>query len=183
MLLLPLFSITLVGSVMGQDAAQKKIRLIKYPIASAPDAVGEVETNEDQKVLDDFYQSKVLEDEYQAAVTNNPDIWNRLIADRMVDSDERFGIAKVLTKTQFVNNFRTGEHHHTTLQHDHVRLIAFGDTVVLVGRSYSVLHYGGKLSKGPRLATEAWIKLDGRWQMVVHTISDLEDGLESREKP
>src|SRR4029077_8305566 len=77
-LLLTFLGIVFVGSVGAQDATRKKIRIVKYPITAAPDAVGEVRTNEDQKILDDFYKSKVLDDEYQAAVTNDPDIWSRL---------------------------------------------------------------------------------------------------------
>lgn len=182
-LLLPFLVVAVVGTVKGQSATQKKVTLIKYPVPSAKDAVGEVQTEEARKVLDDFYQSKALFDEYQAATTNDPNIWIRLTAERFVDNDERVGTGEMLTKAQWVDNWRSGEHHHSTLQHDHVRLIAFGDTVIVTGRSYSVLTHAGKPFKGPRLLTEAWIKLDGHWQMVVHTMSDLEEGLESREKP
>jgi len=171
------------SSINGQVAAQRKVKVLKFPVPGSQDAVGEFQTKAEQQILEDFYQSKVLADEYLAATTNDPKIWNRLISDRLVDNDERLGVGEMLTKAQFVDNFRTGEHHHSTLHHEHVRMIAFGSTVIVTGRSYSVLQHSGAISKGPRLLTEAWIKSDGRWQMVVHTMSDLEEGLESRERP
>lgn len=154
---------------------------VKYPVPGSEDAVGVVSTEAERRVLDDFYNSKVLTLEYQAATNNDAGIFASLMDDRIVNNDERFGRGVILTKSAWVGNFSSGSHHHSTLHHDHVRLVVFGEnTVVATGRSTSVLHYGGKLSPGPRLLTEVWVKLNGRWQMIVHAMSDLEDGMEDR---
>ena len=184
-LLVPLLAVALVGLATGQSATEKKVEIVKYPgIPSAEDAAGEVQSEAARKVLDDFYQSKILVEEHEAAVTNDPAIWDRVLADRLVDNNERFGTGFKYRKEQFLANFRTGGHKHTTLQHDHVRLVPFGDDIVVVtAHSTSVLHFGGRLSKGPRLATDVFVKLDGRWQEAVHAIGDLEDGMEERAKP
>jgi uncharacterized protein DUF4440 len=178
--LAPLLGVALAGLARGQEGTGKKVEIVKYPVPGAEDAVGEVESPEARKVLDDFYKSKVLVEQYDAVMSHNADAYSRLMADRQVEQDERFGHGEDLRKPQVVANYRTGNQHMGKLQHDHVRLVAFGEnTVVVTGHSTSVLHHQGKLSNGPRLLTEIWVKLDGRWQRVVHAMSDL-DGLEDR---
>jgi hypothetical protein len=182
----PIFAIILlawaaVGLAKGPAAAGGKTEIVKYPVPGSEDAVGLVKSAAERRVLDDFYRSKVLAQEYQAATTNDASIFASLMDDRIVNNDERFGRGVILTKSAWVGNFSSGSHHHSTLHHDHVCLVAFGDnTVVATGRSTSVLHYGGKLSPGPRLLTEVWVKIAGRWQMIVHAMSDLQDGMEDR---
>ena len=182
-LLLPLLAVVLVGLVEGQGGTEKKVEVVKYPVPGSEDATGEVESKEARKVLDDFYQSKVQEELHQAALTNDEDALDRIIADQQVTNDERFGRGEILTKAQVLADLRNGRQHVDKHKHDHVRLVAFGgNTVVLTGRSTSTLHHDGKLSNGPRLLTEVWVKMDGRWQRVVHAMSDL-DGMEDRAKP
>jgi hypothetical protein len=178
-----LFAVTAVGLAKGQDNAEKKVEVVKYPAPGAEDAVAEVETKEARKVLDDFYRSNVLIAAHQAAVTNDADAFSRVIADHQVTNDERFGRGEILTKAQALADLQNGRQHMDKHMHDHVRLVAFGEnTVVLTGHSTSILHHDGKLSNGPRLLTEVWVKFDGRWQRVVHAMSDL-DGMEDRAKP
>ena len=45
--------------------------------------------------------------------------------------------------------------------------------MVVTGHSTSVLEYKGKLFDAPRLFTDVYVKMDGRWQLVVHHVSDL----------
>ena len=175
------------GPVKGQGAggargeSVKKVEIVRYPIPGSEDAVGEVASQADRAVLDDFYRSKALAYEDQAANSNDVGLFARLMADRAVASDERFRTGFALTKPAFVDMFRSGGHHFTRLQHDHVHLIPFGpNTMVVTAHSTSLLHFGGRVSPGPRLLTEVWVKLDGRWQVAVHAMSDLEGGMEPR---
>ena len=50
--LLPLLAVALVGFVKG--TTEKKVEIVKYPLPGSEDTVGEVETKEARKVLDDF---------------------------------------------------------------------------------------------------------------------------------
>lgn len=169
-----------VGLAKG-PAVGSKTEIVKYPVPGSEDAVGLVSTEGERKVLDDFYKSKVLVAEHEASITNNADIFASLTDDRIVNNDERFGRGVILTKSAWVLNVRTGGHHTLQHTHDHVRLLAFGgNTVVVTGHSTTVMHYGGKLAAGPRLITEVWVKINGRWQMIVHAASDLENGMEDR---
>lgn len=181
-LIIPLLMILVVALLEGQGR-EPKVEVVKYPVPGSEDATARVASAEARKVLDDFYQSKVLLQEHEDVLNSDANGYGRVIADRQVEQDERFGKGEDISKAQVLANFRSGKQHMTTHQHDHVRLVAFGEnTVVVTGHSTSVLHHDGKLSNGSRLLTEVWMKLDGRWQRVVHCMSDIE-GMEDRANP
>ena len=146
-----------------------------YPIPGAADgALAEFETDEQLRVLDDFHESGYLVQYHEAVLTGNIELFDRLIADQAVYVAERFGKGELLTKTDNLAKHRgrkiTKVAEHTR---DHVRLRAFGDNaVVMNGNSTSVLTYKGQESRGPRLFAQTYMKLDGRWQIVLHAIMD-----------
>jgi hypothetical protein len=173
---LALMAIACAGFVRGQGTTEK-IEIVKYPVPGSPDAAGEIKTAEQRKVLDDFYQSKVLEELDHAAVTNSGSAHANLLADQVVWVSERLGVGERLTKDQVEAD--TGNSHlkMNTHTHDHVRMVAFGNTVVVSGRSTSVLHYGGKIDKGPRVFAEVWQKQpNGQWLMIEHVQADAPEG-------
>src|ERR1700722_5812644 len=154
---LVLMAIACAGFLRGQGIAEK-IEIVKYPVPGSPDAAGEIKTAEQRKVLDDFYQSKVLEGLDHAAVTNSGSAHASLVADQCVWVSERLGVGERLTRDQVEKDTGNGHLKMDTHTHDHVRMVAFGNTVVVSGRSTSVLHYGGKIDKGPRVFAEVWQK-------------------------
>ena len=171
--LVPLLAVALAGSANGQGNTQKKAELVKYPVPGWDGAVGEVKSEHDRKVLDDFYQCKVEDDLHQAALANDAAKFDRLLADQVAWTTERFGKGIKLSKAQVLADFRSGYLHVNTHTHDHVLLVPFGDYVVVSSISTSTLNYGGKVSNGPRLSMQTWAKLDGRWQMVAHAVNDV----------
>jgi Domain of unknown function (DUF4440) len=174
--LLPLLAVALVGFVKG--TTEKKVELVRYPLPGSEDTVGEVETKQARKVLDDFYQSKVLDEGIQIAMSNDAAARGRLIADQAVRVSERFGIGERLTKAQVLANIGSGGEHNDKVMHDHIRLVAFGNNVVVVsGRSTSTLQYGGKVFNGPRVFGDVWVKEGGRWQQVLHSVADAPNGV------
>ena len=168
--------IALLWSVMAAGVVEKGVEIVKYPVPGSEDAAGEVDSEASRKVLEDFYHSHVLDDVHKAAVTNDAAINDRLLADRVVWVSERLGVGERLDKAQVLADIRSSHLHMNSHQHDHVRLVPFGNTVVVTGRSTSVLHYGGKEDKGPRVLVEVWTKQDGRWQMVAHVQADALNG-------
>ncbi|HEV2201613.1 MAG TPA: nuclear transport factor 2 family protein [Bryobacteraceae bacterium] len=78
-----------------------------------------------------------------------------------------------LNKSQVIADVLASNLHFKSFAHDSVAVNVFGNTAVLTGHSTSVLEYKGKLYDAPRLFTEVYVKMDGRWQMVVHHVSDL----------
>jgi hypothetical protein len=78
-----------------------------------------------------------------------------------------------LNKAQVIADIFSNNLHFKSFAHDSVAVNVFGNTVVLTGHSTSVLEYKGKLFDAPRLFTDVYAKLDGRWQMVAHHVSEL----------
>ena len=78
-----------------------------------------------------------------------------------------------LNKAQVIADILSSNLHFKSFAHDSVSANSFGNTVVVTGHSTSVLEYKGKLFDAPRLFTDVYVKMDGRWQLVVHHVSDL----------
>jgi hypothetical protein len=166
------------GFLMGQATTEGKVEVVKYPLPGSEDTVGEVKTAEQRKVLDDIVQSKVLEMEAQGGESNNIPTVRGFMADQAVKVTERFGIGERLTKAQVLAQIASTEMHTDHLKHDHIRLVAFGDNVVVVtGHSSTTLHYKGKLDTADRVFGETWVKLNGRWQEVVQCVASAPNGV------
>jgi len=166
------------GFLAGQVTTEKKLEIVKYPLPGSEDTVGEVETKQARKVLDDFYQSNVLQMSAQASPSNDVAARGRLMADHFIQVSERFGIAERLTKAQVLADTESGHMHMDRLKHDHIRLIAFGEnTVVVTGHSSSALHYDGKVDTADRAFGDTWVKLNGHWQQVEHCVASAPNGV------
>jgi len=78
-----------------------------------------------------------------------------------------------LDKARVIADFMSDNLHFKFFAHDNVAVSMFGNTAVVTGHSTSILEYKGKLFDAPRLFTDVWVRMDGRWQLVVHHVSDL----------
>jgi len=121
-----------------------------------------------------------IEQQYRdALVANDLRILTTLMADDFLYVGTN---AEILSKEQRIALLRSKEVAYEALQQDDVRVIVYGDTVIVTGRSTSTLQIGGKGSWGPggashlinpgrlsgnALFTHAYVKLQGRWQMVL----------------
>ena len=111
-----------------------------------------------------------LEDQLSNAVRkSNRDALNDVFADGMswIARNDRLG------KAQVIADYRSGNLHFHKVTHDNVQLTIFGDTAVMTGHSTSILEYKGKLYTAPRLFTSVYAKVNGRWQLVAHHVTDL----------
>lgn len=78
-----------------------------------------------------------------------------------------------LSKKQVIADIETQNLHFKSLTHDDLDVKMFGDLAVVTGHSSSVLEYKGQLFTTPRLFTTVYMKLDGRWQMIAHQVSNV----------
>jgi hypothetical protein len=78
-----------------------------------------------------------------------------------------------LNKAQVIADYLSENLHFKYFAHDGERVNIFGNTAVVTGHSTSVLEYKGKLFDAPRLFTDVYVKMDGRWQLVSHHVSEL----------
>lgn len=173
-----------VGFVAGQASAtrtgtsDRKLEIVKYPLPGSEDTVGEADTPAARKVLDDFYESRVLQMSADASPINDVAARGRLMADHFIEVSERFGVGERLTKDEVLGDTKAGQMHMDRLKHDHIRLIAFAENVVVVtGHSSSTLHYNGKVDTADRVFGDTWVKLNGRWQQVEHCVASAANGV------
>lgn len=143
--LVPLLTFALVGLAKAQETTGKE----------AEEAKAEV-----LKVEDEFSQ---------AIVTSNWDVLPQIFADGMswVARGDR------LDKAQVIADYHSGNLHFRQLTHDNVQVHVFGNTAVVTGHSTSILDYKGKLWSQPRLFTSVYVKMDRRWQLVAHQVSEV----------
>jgi hypothetical protein len=121
---------------------------------------------------DETAKAEVLEVSHQfneAARAKNQAALDRILADRLswVARGDR------LNKAQVIADYLSENLHFKYFAHDSVAVNIFGNTAVVTGHSTSILEYKGKLFDAPRLFTEVYIKMDGRWQLAAHHVSEL----------
>jgi len=107
----------------------------------------------------------------QAIADSDVKTLDRIWADKLIYTTPT---GELLTKAQHLADFRSGVRKFETMQHDDIQAWVYGqNVVVLMGRSTSTLQYKGEISKGPRRFTNVFVKMDGRWQMVSHHVTDV----------
>lgn len=155
--LFPVLAIICVGFAKGQGSARMEASLAEET------AIQEVRT--------------VLAAYDQSTKTGNTDARSPLFNDKMLCISERFGRGETLNKDQVMDLYRSGKLKNISYAHDNIHLQAFGaNTVVMTGHSTTTLRYKGRLSKGPRLFSFVFVKLNGQWQIVSQHISDIPKG-------
>ena len=146
MLALPFLFFALTGLVRAQDTARKESdEAVKAEVLKVGQQFNEAARAKDQAALD------------------------RILSDRLswVARGDR------LTKAQVIADYLSENLHFKYFAHDSERVNIFGNTAVVTGHSTSVLEYKGKLFDAPRLFTDVYVKMDGRWQLVSHQVSEL----------
>jgi len=78
-----------------------------------------------------------------------------------------------LDKRQVIADVASENLHFKSLTHDSIIVKIIGNTAIVTGHSSSILDYKGKLFDAPRLFTNVYMKIDGRWQLVAHHVSEL----------
>lgn len=78
-----------------------------------------------------------------------------------------------LDKRQVIADVASENLRFKSLTHDSIIVKIIGSTAIVTGHSSSILDYKGKLFDAPRLFTNIYMKIDGRWQLVAHHVSEL----------
>lgn len=145
-----LLMLAFVISVKGQEGSSSQegsVEAIKKEILHVEDMQVEAIVKGDAKALDRIYA-----DDF--AYTN------------------QYG--ELIPRAQVLAGFQSGKARlSSAVKHDDVHIRVYGNTAVLTARSVGAFHYKGKVSEGPRRLTNVYVKLDGRWQLVSHTATDI----------
>jgi hypothetical protein len=110
-----------------------------------------------------------IEEEHSKAVfdQDRSELEKRLLPD-WAYTNER---GEVLSKEQWINNIMSRKFMMDRTIHDQIRMDQFGDTVIVMGRSLSTLHYQNKISKGPRRFELVFVKVNGDWKLAGHFVA------------
>jgi ketosteroid isomerase-like protein len=79
----------------------------------------------------------------------------------------------VVNKAQTLAEMKSGENVTTSAVADEMKVRAYGDTAVVVGRNTVKEHYKGKDVSGQYRFTDTWVKKDGRWQCVATAVTTI----------
>jgi hypothetical protein len=114
---------------------------------------------------------KLEGEEKQAIMGKDTVTLNRLYAEGLA----WLGRGELLTKAQVISDFGSGTLRNNSFVHDQLHVKVYGDTAVLTGHSTSELVFHGKVLGGPKRFTDVWVKIDGRWQLVAHSVIDAKE--------
>src|ERR1700730_6459748 len=143
---LPLLFVALTGLARAQESTPKQSdEAVKAEVLKVGQQFNEAARAKDQATLE------------------------RILADRLswVARGDR------LNKAQVIADYLSENLHFMHFAHDSEVVHIFGNTAVVTRHSTSVLEYKGKLFDAPRLFTDVYVKMDGRWQLVSHQVSEL----------
>ena len=112
-----------------------------------------------------------FEDERNQAILNR----DTKTLDRMYADEITWTMSNgdLLNKQQVLANIGSENQRLFTIQHSDRRIHVFGNTVVLTANSSSSERYKDKMVTVPRRFTNVYVKQDGQWRLVVHTVTPL----------
>jgi ketosteroid isomerase-like protein len=153
LLLLLSLGIILGGIATGQSATK-----------NAADAVEEAK-KEILKLEDELVRA------LQTSSAATADFYDRVLTD---DASLTISDGSVITKTEHVAKFRSGEKQLRSVHRDDTRVHIYGNTAVVTFLSETT-HFKPKDDR-TRLrnrTTNVWIKSDGVWRLVAHSVTPL----------
>lgn len=117
-----------------------------------------------QKSNDEQAVRQALKDLIVALGNNDTAALERIYADGYTFVGDN---GAVMTKAERIAAFKSGELKYESVSHDVVSIRFFGDTAVTVVHIESKFAPGVKFSGGKFLTTGTFVKIKGRWQLVV----------------
>jgi len=112
-----------------------------------------------------------FEDERNAAILKH----DTATLDRMYADEITWTMSNgdLLNKSQVLANIGSGNQLLSSISHHERTLHVYGDTVVLTATSSSTERYRGNNITVPRRFTNVYVKRNGQWQLIVHTVTPL----------
>jgi ketosteroid isomerase-like protein len=112
-----------------------------------------------------------FEDERNQAILNR----DTKTLDRMYADEITWTMSNgdLLNKQQVLANIGSENQRLFSIQHSDRRIHVFGNTVILTATSNSSERYKDKMITVPRRFTNVYVKQDGEWKLVVHTVTPL----------
>ena len=107
---------------------------------------------------------KLEDEQHEAFVKGDAGIIDRIYADTAALT---YADGKLITKTQLLDDIRSGKHRLYQVTHDNLRMEIYGNTVVVTGHSTAT----GTMYNTPRVLTNVYVKLNDQWRLVAHHVT------------
>jgi ketosteroid isomerase-like protein len=107
----------------------------------------------------------VEEERDQALQKRDVATLDRIYADELVFINTR---GQLFTKAQRLADIGSGKVEYFAYKQGDYSFKVYGNTVVMTGRTSSVVKFQGRLNQIPRQFTNVYIKTDGQWRLVAH---------------
>jgi ketosteroid isomerase-like protein len=119
---------------------------------------------------------KFEDERNQAILSRDTTTLDRMYADEITWTMSN---GDLLNKQQVLANIGSENQRLFSIQHSDRRIHVFGNTVILTATSNSSERYKDKMIIVPRRFTNVYVKQDGQWKLVVHTVTPLAGGASS----
>jgi ketosteroid isomerase-like protein len=90
---------------------------------------------------------------------------DKIYSDQLVFINTR---GQKFTKAQRLADLRAGKVEYFSYNQESFSYHVYGDTVVMTGRTSSVVKFQGRVNRIPRLFTNIYVKVVGQWRTVAH---------------
>lgn len=99
-------------------------------------------------------------------------VLDRIYSDQLVFVNTR---GQKFTKAQRLADLGAGKVEYFSYNQEGFSYHVYGDTVVMTGRTSSVVKFQGRVNKIPRLFTNVYVKTGGQWRLVAHQATPIAD--------
>jgi ketosteroid isomerase-like protein len=107
----------------------------------------------------------VEEERDRALQEHNVAVLDRIYADDLVFVNTR---GQVFTKAQRLASIGSGAVEYFSYKQSDYSFHVYGTTVVMTGRTSSIVKFQGRVNRTPRQFTNVYVKLNGQWRLVAH---------------
>jgi len=109
--------------------------------------------------------TKVEEERDEALQKRDIAVLDRIYSDELVFVNTR---GQVFTKAQRLADIGSGKVEYFSYKQGEYGFHVYGNTVVMTGRTSSVVKFQGRVNQIPRQFTNIYIKQGGQWKLVAH---------------
>lgn len=108
---------------------------------------------------------KVEQERDRALQERDIKVLDRIYSDQLVFVNTR---GQKFTKAQRLADLGAGKVEYFSYDQGNYAYRVYGNTVVMTGRTSSVVKFQGRVNKIPRQFTNIYVKLGGQWRLVAH---------------
>jgi len=131
------------------------------------------EKHDDKSVLQTENEVlKVEESRDKALQERDVALLDKIYSDQLVFVNTR---GQKFTKAQRLADLGAGKVEYFSYNQEGYSYHVYGNTVVMTGRTSSVVKFQGRVNKIPRLFTNIYLKTGGQWRLVAHQATPIVD--------